>query len=135
MASTDIDVKYVAHLARLKLSDEEEAKFGSQLGQILVYIAKLNELVKGGSNDMKASYEGVLDGLRRMLTATTVTATPPSDDMTSADRSQYHANLKNFADTFATSNGALKSLVGKVTITLSSANLVTTAKTDRKSVV
>ena len=44
MASTDIDVKYVAHLARLKLSGEEEAKFGSQLGQILGYIAKLNEL-------------------------------------------------------------------------------------------
>ena len=44
MASTDIDVKYVAHLARLKLSGEEEAKFGSQLRQILGYIAKLNEL-------------------------------------------------------------------------------------------
>ena len=44
MASTNIDVKYVAHLVRLKLSGEEEAKFGSQLGQILGYIAKLNEL-------------------------------------------------------------------------------------------
>ena len=35
MSSTDIDVKYVAHLARLQLSHEEEAKFGSQLGQVL----------------------------------------------------------------------------------------------------
>jgi aspartyl-tRNA(Asn)/glutamyl-tRNA(Gln) amidotransferase subunit C len=44
MAATDLDVKYVAHLARLNLSPEEEQKFGSQLGQILGYIAKLNEL-------------------------------------------------------------------------------------------
>ena len=44
MADTKIDVKYVAHLARLQLSAEEELKFGAQLGQILGYIAKLNEL-------------------------------------------------------------------------------------------
>ena len=44
MADTKIDVKYVAHLARLKLSPEEEQKFGPQLDQLLGYIAKLNEL-------------------------------------------------------------------------------------------
>ena len=44
MAATDIDVKYVAHLARLELSPEELQKFGAQLGQILGYIEKLNEL-------------------------------------------------------------------------------------------
>jgi aspartyl-tRNA(Asn)/glutamyl-tRNA(Gln) amidotransferase subunit C len=44
MAGTEIDVKYVAHLARLSLTPEEEKKFGAQLGQVLDYIAKLSEL-------------------------------------------------------------------------------------------
>ena len=44
MAGTEIDVKYVAHLARLSLTPDEEQKFGAQLGQVLGYIAKLNEL-------------------------------------------------------------------------------------------
>ena len=44
MAATEIDVKYVAHLARLSLTADEEQKFGAQLGQILGYIEKLNEL-------------------------------------------------------------------------------------------
>jgi aspartyl-tRNA(Asn)/glutamyl-tRNA(Gln) amidotransferase subunit C len=44
MAATDFDVKYVAHLARLKLTPEEEQKFGAQLGQILSYIEKLKQV-------------------------------------------------------------------------------------------
>ena len=44
MPSTDIDVKYVAHLARLGLTPEEERKFGAQLGQVLGYIEKLREV-------------------------------------------------------------------------------------------
>jgi aspartyl-tRNA(Asn)/glutamyl-tRNA(Gln) amidotransferase subunit C len=41
---TDFDVKYVAHLARVALSPEEEEKLGTQLTQILHYIEKLREL-------------------------------------------------------------------------------------------
>jgi aspartyl-tRNA(Asn)/glutamyl-tRNA(Gln) amidotransferase subunit C len=44
MAASEIDVKYVAHLARLELTPEEENKFGVQLGQFLGYIEKLNQL-------------------------------------------------------------------------------------------
>jgi aspartyl-tRNA(Asn)/glutamyl-tRNA(Gln) amidotransferase subunit C len=44
MAAAAIDVKYVAHLARLNLTAEEEEKFGAQLGQILTNVAKLNQL-------------------------------------------------------------------------------------------
>lgn len=44
MAAVDIDVNYVAHLARLALSPEEAQKFGSQLGQVLGYIEKLGEV-------------------------------------------------------------------------------------------
>lgn len=43
MATGDFNVKYVAHLARLKLSPEEEQKLGAQLGDILGYIEKLKE--------------------------------------------------------------------------------------------
>ncbi len=44
MADTELDVKYVAHLARIALSPAEEAKLGAQLGNILGYIEKLREL-------------------------------------------------------------------------------------------
>jgi aspartyl-tRNA(Asn)/glutamyl-tRNA(Gln) amidotransferase subunit C len=44
MASAEIDIKYVAHLARLQLTPDEEIKLGAQLGHILGYIEKLNEL-------------------------------------------------------------------------------------------
>ncbi|HTJ00762.1 MAG TPA: Asp-tRNA(Asn)/Glu-tRNA(Gln) amidotransferase subunit GatC [Dongiaceae bacterium] len=44
MAAPEIDVKYVAHLARLALTPEEEKKLGAQLGPILGYVEKLKEL-------------------------------------------------------------------------------------------
>jgi len=48
MASVEIDVKYVAHLARLALTPEEEKSLGAQLGSILGYIEKLRELDVSG---------------------------------------------------------------------------------------
>jgi aspartyl-tRNA(Asn)/glutamyl-tRNA(Gln) amidotransferase subunit C len=44
MAAVDIDVNYVAHLARLSLSPEEAKKFGAQLVNVLGYIEKLKEV-------------------------------------------------------------------------------------------
>ena len=44
MELTREEVDYVAHLARLKLSDAERALFGSQLASVLAYVEKLNEL-------------------------------------------------------------------------------------------
>ena len=38
------DVSYVAHLARMLLSDAEKQKISAQLKDILAYVAKLNEL-------------------------------------------------------------------------------------------
>ena len=40
----EIDIKYVAHLARLALTAEEEAKLGAQLSSILHYVEKLKEV-------------------------------------------------------------------------------------------
>ena len=48
MASAEIDVKYVAHLARLELTPEEQKQLGTQLGSILGYIEKLRELDVSG---------------------------------------------------------------------------------------
>lgn len=38
------DVRSVAHLARLKLSDEEVERFTQQLGDVLTYVEQLNEV-------------------------------------------------------------------------------------------
>ena len=40
----DFEVKYVAHLARLSLTPEEEQKIGAQLSSVLGYIEKLKEV-------------------------------------------------------------------------------------------
>lgn len=52
MASVPIDVNYVAHLARLNLTAEESVQLGAQLGQILAYVEKLQELDVGGVEPM-----------------------------------------------------------------------------------
>ena len=44
MSATDLDIKYVAHLARIELSPEEEKTLDAQLKNILGYIEKLAEL-------------------------------------------------------------------------------------------
>lgn len=41
---SDFNIHYVARLARIELSAEEEARLGSQLGNILGYIEKLKEV-------------------------------------------------------------------------------------------
>lgn len=44
----DIDVKYVAHLARLSLTPDEEQKLAAQLGSVLRYVEKLKEVDVSG---------------------------------------------------------------------------------------
>jgi aspartyl-tRNA(Asn)/glutamyl-tRNA(Gln) amidotransferase subunit C len=42
--AVDLDVRYVAQLARLNLSEEEINKFQQQLSQVLDYVEKLNSV-------------------------------------------------------------------------------------------
>ena len=42
-----IDVRYVAHLARMHLTDEEVTLFGGQLQQVLDYVEELKRLDVG----------------------------------------------------------------------------------------
>lgn len=44
MAAPEINIEYVARLARLALTPEEEQKIGAQLGNVLGYIEKLKEV-------------------------------------------------------------------------------------------
>lgn len=44
MADPKIDVRYVANLARINLSEEEVTRFGSQLEDIMGYIKQLSEV-------------------------------------------------------------------------------------------
>jgi aspartyl-tRNA(Asn)/glutamyl-tRNA(Gln) amidotransferase subunit C len=48
MAGAHLDIHYVAHLARLRLTPEEEQTLGRQLDQILNYIEQLNEVDVSG---------------------------------------------------------------------------------------
>lgn len=44
MPGPELDVRYVAKLARLALTDEEARVYGAQLADILGHVAALNEL-------------------------------------------------------------------------------------------
>ena len=52
MKITKEEVEYVAHLARLDFSEEENAKFTSQLNDILMYMEKLNQVETSGVEPM-----------------------------------------------------------------------------------
>lgn len=44
MSSEKIDVRYVAKLARIALTDDEVERFGAQLGDLLEHVEVLNKL-------------------------------------------------------------------------------------------
>ncbi|MHC5034764.1 MAG: Asp-tRNA(Asn)/Glu-tRNA(Gln) amidotransferase subunit GatC [Planctomycetota bacterium] len=58
MPITREQVEYVAHLSRLELSEGEKEKFAGQLGEILGYMEKLNELDTEGIEPMVHGIEG-----------------------------------------------------------------------------
>ena len=44
MSSPELDVRYVANLARIDLSEAEIAQFQSQLGRVLEYVEQLSQV-------------------------------------------------------------------------------------------
>ncbi len=52
MSAPQMDIRYVAHLARLALTPEEEARFGAQLGGVLEYFEKLKQADVSGVEPM-----------------------------------------------------------------------------------
>ena len=44
MAAPDLDVRYIARLARLELSDEEVSKYQAQLSNVLTFVEALRKV-------------------------------------------------------------------------------------------
>ena|SRR3989338_6344666 len=63
MALTKNEVRHIAHLARLKLSDEEVEKFSIQLADILQWVEMLNEVDTEGVVET-SQVTGLLNVLR-----------------------------------------------------------------------
>jgi pimeloyl-ACP methyl ester carboxylesterase len=85
------------------------------------------------SNTPGASYETLLDSLRKVIQGSASPATTLDDtaaDKLSATRKSLYDNLKAFTDLFAEPSGTLKALAGKLTLSLPTTSLATTAKTD-----
>ncbi len=53
---SDFNIQYVARLARIALTPEEEQRLGDQLGNILGYIAKLREVDVSGVEPMSHAF-------------------------------------------------------------------------------
>ncbi len=63
MSITNEEIKHIAELSRLKLTAEEEKNLGNQLGSILKYVEKLNQ-VKTDNIEPTAQVSGLSDVLR-----------------------------------------------------------------------
>ena len=50
--ASPLDVDYVARLARIELTEEEKLRFGEQLGQILAFAKRLEEVDLNGVEPM-----------------------------------------------------------------------------------
>ncbi|MEJ6582075.1 MAG: Asp-tRNA(Asn)/Glu-tRNA(Gln) amidotransferase subunit GatC [Akkermansiaceae bacterium] len=61
MADNSIDVRYVANLARINLSDEEVERFGAQLAGVMTHIEKLLEVDVEG---IEPTYHTTMDSNR-----------------------------------------------------------------------
>jgi aspartyl-tRNA(Asn)/glutamyl-tRNA(Gln) amidotransferase subunit C len=82
-SSSSIDVTYVADLARLRLSPEEIATFQKQLGDVLGYVDKLQEVDVSkisllGDADLKNRLRA--DELKPSLTPSEALANAPKQD-------------------------------------------------------
>ena len=77
-------------------------------------ISQLNDFVKKSSNNMDASYEKLLDGLRHTIMGGSITETLVGDTSSTAagsSRVDYHNNLKLLAE-----SATFQALIGKVTL-------------------
>jgi aspartyl-tRNA(Asn)/glutamyl-tRNA(Gln) amidotransferase subunit C len=51
-ANSDLNIDYLANLARLALTETEKVKFSRQLGDILLYVEKLKQVEVAGVEPM-----------------------------------------------------------------------------------
>lgn len=63
MSISEKEIKHIANLARLDLTENEEKEFSLQLGSILAYVEKLNE-VETKNIEITAQVSGLTNVLR-----------------------------------------------------------------------
>jgi len=56
MSQPDFDVRHIANLARIELSDEEAIQFQSQIGQVLEHVARLRTVDVAGIEPTAHAY-------------------------------------------------------------------------------
>ena len=101
-----------------------------------VDLNRLYQLVKVGSNQMAASYEGVLDGVRKIFSSVTFTPTLIGDSTAGNTGPQPAARVSYQANLTTLQNGtAFKAIAGKVAISTSGVGLASTARTDFSSLL
>ena len=89
-------------------------------------MGRANAMFEAGANQMKASLEGTLDGLRRLLTGPSAVATPIGDESDSASsRVAYYNNLQALSG-----NPLVVALQGKVHLDRSGVDLASQARND-----
>ncbi len=83
MPITPDEVKYVAHLSRLDLADEQKQRFAGQIGAILAYMEKLNEL---DTSEVEPMVHGIEAG-QRMRTDEVAQSLPREEALENAPES------------------------------------------------
>ncbi|MFN2421853.1 MAG: Asp-tRNA(Asn)/Glu-tRNA(Gln) amidotransferase subunit GatC [Gemmatimonadota bacterium] len=63
MSISAADVRHIARLARLELSDEEIARFQVELSKILEYVAQLDRLEAGSAGEPPAADQPLRDDI------------------------------------------------------------------------
>ncbi len=56
MSQPDFDVRHIANLARIELTDDEATQFQSQIGQVLEYVAKMRTVDVSGIEPTAHAY-------------------------------------------------------------------------------
>ncbi|MGY0195974.1 type I secretion C-terminal target domain-containing protein [Leptothrix sp. BB-4] len=79
-----------------------------------------NRIVQAGSNDMKASYESVLDAVRRIVQGSDIRKTQVGDTGDNASsRANYHANIDALQN-----NATFKAMAGKLTLSVDAVSAI-----------
>jgi YD repeat-containing protein len=144
--TTDSSIAFRQYGTRISLFQEDSGGFSNHsmykltdllsLGSVLAQLdstmtfSKLSALVPLGSNQMAGSYEGVLDGLRRLLIGLNVLPTFVGDATASSNAGPQPAARISLQDNISAiaDSDVFKSLEGKVTLSSVGPNIAAQAK-------
>ncbi|GBU15301.1 hypothetical protein AwPolaro_06790 [Polaromonas sp.] len=121
--SNELDITQLGNHYMYKLTDVLALGAAMEKLDTSLTMATLNTLLKAGSNETAGSIEGLFDSLRKALQGPGILPTPIGDADDALSRKDYQESLSALQD-----GNAFKSLEGKLTITLASADLRAAAR-------